>query len=101
MGELSAKLTERAHEVRRPAEAQRAVDNRPYKINANLFIDISRNVCYNVGDEEVKSGLTFNKTEEVTAMTLFEVISTVISLLELIAVIIFGILGLTTGDKKK
>lgn len=34
-------------------------------------------------------------------MTIYEAISTVISLLDLIAVIVLGILGLTTGNKKK
>lgn len=34
-------------------------------------------------------------------MTIFEVISTVISLLNLMAVIIFGILDLIIGNKKK
>ena len=46
-------------------------------------------------------GLTFDKTEEVAAMTIFEVITTVLSIISLMADIVLGILGLKSGNKKK
>lgn len=46
-------------------------------------------------------GSTLVKTREVAAMTIFEVITTVISFVNLMADIILGVLGLKTGNKKK
>ncbi len=46
---------------------------------------------------ERKNGLTFDKTKEVVDMTILEVLA----LLNLITNIVLGILGLTSGNKKK
>lgn len=58
-----------------------------------------KNVCYNIHSKGAKR---FNllKTEEVVAMTISDAISIVISLLDLIAGIVLGVLGLKSGDKK-
>lgn len=58
-------------------------------------------MCYNTPSKRVKNGLILDKTEEVVVMTIFEAISLVLSLLDLIAGIVLGVLGLKSGNKKK